>query len=672
MPKYGGKPCPGDVTTKRSCSGGKCPPKPVDGGWTDWGKWSECGTGCTKERARRCSNPIPQNGGRKCSGNTKQVADCTGGKCRVDGGWGEWGTWSQCDADCTKHRGRSCSNPAPMNGGKACSGRAKETVTCTGGKCPVDGEWTDWGLWSECRTDCTRERSRSCTAPAPSNGGKDCVGTARQTSTCSGGKCVVHGRWSDWGVWSECAADCTKTRSRSCTAPQNGGKDCIGRATESLACSGGKCVVDGKWTDWGVWTECAADCTKTRSRSCTAPQNGGKDCIGRATESLACSGGKCVVDGKWTDWGVWTECAADCTKTRSRSCTAPQNGGKDCIGRATESLACSGGKCVVDGKWTDWGVWTECAVDCTKTRSRSCTAPQNGGKDCIGRATESLACSGGKCVVDGKWTDWGVWTECAADCTKTRSRSCTAPQNGGKDCIGRATESLACSGGKCVVDGKWTDWGVWTECAADCTKTRSRSCTAPQNGGKDCIGRATESLACSGGKCVVDGKWTDWGVWTECAADCTKTRSRSCTATQNGGKDCIGRATESLACSGGKCVVDGKWTDWGIWTECAADCTKTRSRSCTAPQNGGKACIGDSSESVACTGGQCVIDGEWTDWGVWTQCAADCTKSRSRACTNPAPANGGKGCGGQDTETQACSGGLCAAAGVKGTSAWAR
>ena len=60
---------------------------------------------------------------------------------------------------------------------------------------------------------------------------------------------------------------------------------------------------------------------------------------------------------------------------------------------------------------------------------------------------------------------------------------------------------------------------------------------------------------------------------------------------------------------------------------------------------------------------QCIItlliqvDGGWSDDDAWSECSADCgggTQTRTRTCTNPAPANDGADCVGQATETQNC------------------
>ncbi|XP_035686772.1 coadhesin-like [Branchiostoma floridae] len=52
----------------------------------------------------------------------------------------------------------------------------------------VDGDWSNWSPWSDCSVTCgngTKSRDRSCTDPAPKNGGAECDGDPEQTKGCN-------------------------------------------------------------------------------------------------------------------------------------------------------------------------------------------------------------------------------------------------------------------------------------------------------------------------------------------------------------------------------------------------------------------------------------------------------------------------------------------------------
>ncbi len=58
--------------------------------------------------------------------------------------------------------------------------------------CVVDGGWSDFGDWSECSATCggaIKERRRTCTSPPPSNGGACCVGDNVEAERCNTESC---------------------------------------------------------------------------------------------------------------------------------------------------------------------------------------------------------------------------------------------------------------------------------------------------------------------------------------------------------------------------------------------------------------------------------------------------------------------------------------------------
>lgn len=56
----------------------------------------------------------------------------------------------------------------------------------------VDGRWSEWTEWSECDAGCgggVSQRNRTCSAPPPKNGGRDCEGRRLQTQSCHSAPC---------------------------------------------------------------------------------------------------------------------------------------------------------------------------------------------------------------------------------------------------------------------------------------------------------------------------------------------------------------------------------------------------------------------------------------------------------------------------------------------------
>ncbi|KAL5251920.1 hypothetical protein ACHWQZ_G014901 [Mnemiopsis leidyi] len=320
----------------------------VDGGWSGYGGWTECtekcGTG-TQTRTRTCTNPAPLYGGADCTGTAEETQNCNTHHCPIDGGWSDNDEWTECTEKCgtgTQTRTRTCTNPAPLYGGADCTGTAEQTQECNTHHCPIDGGWSNYGGWTECTETCgtgTQTRTRTCTNPAPLYGGADCTGTAEETQECNtkpcpsrfaagwvekiqifqlteDGRAIVHGQNVQKHVEQEHRLELghvqtlllntveltvpellKKLRTATLTLVQmNESSTSINTQTIS---------VDGGWSDNDEWTECTEKCgtgTQTRTRTCTnpTPLYGGADCTGTAEETQECNNKTCTREQQLT------------------------------------------------------------------------------------------------------------------------------------------------------------------------------------------------------------------------------------------------------------------------------------------------------------------------------------------------------------------------------------
>nr|XP_051676343.1 hemicentin-1 isoform X2 [Oryctolagus cuniculus] len=246
--QHGGRPCEGAAVEVVVCNMHPCP---VHGAWSTWQPWGACSTSCgkgTQTRARLCSNPPPAFGGSYCDGAETQMQICNERHCPVDGKWTTWASWSACTVSCgggARQRRRDCTDPAPQYGGSRCDGSDVQSDFCNTDPCPTHGNWSPWSGWGACSRTCNggqMRRYRTCDNPRPSHGGRACGGPDSQVQRCSADVCPVDGSWGNWHSWSPCSASCgggEKTRRRLCDSPtpNKGGHPCAGDTTQVSRCN---------------------------------------------------------------------------------------------------------------------------------------------------------------------------------------------------------------------------------------------------------------------------------------------------------------------------------------------------------------------------------------------------------------------------------------------------
>ncbi|XP_043941249.1 hemicentin-1 [Protopterus annectens] len=245
--QYGGRPCEGRAVEAIMCNSRPCP---VNGNWGTWLPWGQCSETCgkgTHSRLRLCNNPPPAFDGAFCEGSDTQIQVCNERHCPVDGKWSIWVSWTSCSMSCgggTRQRIRTCSEPAPQYGGHQCEGSDVQIDFCNSDLCPIHGNWGPWSSWGGCSRSCNggqMRRYRTCDNPRPVSGGRACAGADTQIQRCNTEICPVDGSWGPWQAWSECSASCgggEKMRVRLCNNPSpiNGGRSCPGDASQVARC----------------------------------------------------------------------------------------------------------------------------------------------------------------------------------------------------------------------------------------------------------------------------------------------------------------------------------------------------------------------------------------------------------------------------------------------------
>ncbi|CAL8278107.1 unnamed protein product [Merluccius merluccius] len=103
---------------------------------------------CLSKSNRCVTNSIPAAEGTLCQTGSIEKGWCFQGECvlfgtwpqSVDGDWGPWSTWGECSRTCgggVSSSMRHCDSPAPSGGGKYCLGERKRYRSCNTDTCPA-------------------------------------------------------------------------------------------------------------------------------------------------------------------------------------------------------------------------------------------------------------------------------------------------------------------------------------------------------------------------------------------------------------------------------------------------------------------------------------------------------------------------------------------------------
>ncbi|XP_023192271.1 semaphorin-5B isoform X2 [Xiphophorus maculatus] len=255
-----GNTCPGCALEYKACNLEACPEVKRNTPWTPWMPVNVTQGGARQEQRTRymcrahLADPHELQIGRRkvetrfCPNDGTVVCDTdslveellkTPVVRTAATSWSSWETWSSCSQSCAKGyrtRRRTCSGPEGKSAPVACRGSPVEYQDCNVQACPVKGAWSCWSPWSQCSVGCGSghyQRTRSCSSPAPANGGDICIGLHTEEALCNTHTC--DGGWMAWSLWSACDDSGFQTRSRVCGAP--GSAPCVGNSTQRRDCN---------------------------------------------------------------------------------------------------------------------------------------------------------------------------------------------------------------------------------------------------------------------------------------------------------------------------------------------------------------------------------------------------------------------------------------------------
>lgn len=389
---------------------------PIDGGWSAWSDWFKCNKhndeGSCLCRSRNCINPAPKNGGEECVGISTEVTNCT-----VNGGWTEWSAYSGCSSTCgvaVKTKRRTCGNPKPAFGGRTCVGPDRSEIYCSHlPPCPspkpqaIDGGWGPWGQWSECSAECGggfRIRRRECNDPSPQNGGMDCPGCNIDYEVCNAEACPEVKKLSQWTPWlvqlnnNESNGQPTHVEKRfrfvcrATTSDVGSMKINLSKEETRICHADGICQRGNSENEeesvWSEWSPCSVSCGGGLQYK-TKNGDGGKH--QKNSMSRVCNTQPCPSE--WGCWTEWSPCSVTCgvgIRKRTRKCLGPER--NSCKGKSNEEEKCEMKSCAYYLGWSNWSDWSACSIDGIRYRTRKCQLNEPNKDECFGDDFEKAEC----------------------------------------------------------------------------------------------------------------------------------------------------------------------------------------------------------------------------------------------------------------------------------------
>uniref|UniRef100_A0AC35TW99 Peptidase M12B domain-containing protein n=1 Tax=Rhabditophanes sp. KR3021 TaxID=114890 RepID=A0AC35TW99_9BILA len=594
---------------------------------------------------------------------------CQEGKCRRWNQWnaeepsvihGKWSKWFSKEEHCPispcqitgsisiRSQIRTCTDPAPNNGGRSCQGSNIRGIICgvlKSGCKRFDKQQHGDQLCSALKNEKTKP-DKQLSGVSFAHAQQPCKvwchlsdselirnkGQFPNGSPCGSGRYCVGG-------------NCLKL-SCNMTALVDNEKDCPAQNNQDRIAKGNEAT----WKEWTEWNKCTANCgtngVQKRARTCREPKKEVKQ-SGKSSKKKTPKELSMDLDA------LVKSTTAVATVKKAKKKKAPKKvknifedlfkirlkrgAKKDEI---IEEMTCFGDSeqirpclplpppCQLEPIFKDWQEWTECSKSCgsgTRKRSRVCVA-----LTCAGINEETEDCNLTQCKKSiESWSDWLPCSVSTGIGFQLREKLCD-----GKSCPVQQKQAKTCNiQGHGRKNWKVSQWGDWSSCDKECgegSQKRSRECSL---GSCPVTSSFIQEKRCILRPCDI-GLTSEWTSCSSCNVFEIRTRERTC---KRG--ECVGSTTETSSCAE-SCQILYKdvenYENWQEWTPCSVTCgggIKQRTRNCKPDKDCNSS--GLSFDLTTCNEQSCEGTNNWSPWSEFGPCDRACgggIQRRIRKC----------------------------------------